>query len=146
MGFFGVALATTFIGEVTLAFATGLATLSGKSFDPFFQGAVVSSSAGGAGVVKSLEGDHVMGSGGMEGKFGCAGAGGVGIGVVVLLVPVPQEIRRAIPVTSTMGSVAPRQAREQEEATLRLIGLTSVNFHTDTSTSRAGGKMKRKLQ
>ena len=77
MGFFGVALATTLSGDVTFALSDGLATLSGKSFDPFFQGAVLSSSAGGAGIVGSADGDHVIGSGGMEGKFGWGGAGGL---------------------------------------------------------------------
>jgi hypothetical protein len=66
MGFLGLALAITFIGDVMLAFPTGLATLNGKSLDPFFQGAVVSSSAGGAGR-GLLWGDHVIGSGGMDG-------------------------------------------------------------------------------
>jgi hypothetical protein len=49
IGFFGVALATTFTGEVTVLFGAGLETLSGKSLAPLFQGAVASSSAGGAG-------------------------------------------------------------------------------------------------
>lgn len=69
MEFVGVALAITLIGEVTVVFVKGLATLNGKSFEPFFQGAVVSSSAGGAGywLEAGSEIGHVMVSGGIEG-------------------------------------------------------------------------------
>lgn len=136
MGFFGVAFATTFNGEVTFAFATGLETVNGKSFDPFFQGAVVSSSAGGAGVVKSLDGDHVIGSGGIDGKLGCAGAEG---GTGFFVVPVPQEIRRAIAVKSTKGSTTPRHARGEQEVTSTLMAQTSIEFPTGTATAATSG-------
>jgi hypothetical protein len=100
IGFFGVAVATTFKGEVTVELAVGLETLRGKSLEPFFQGAVVSSSAGGAGnwLEAGLETGHVICSGGMEGKFGWGGGGG---GVVVLDFeePVPHAIEADIPAT-----------------------------------------------
>jgi hypothetical protein len=100
IGFFGVAVATTFKGEVTVELAVGLETLRGKSLEPFFQGAVVSSSAGGAGnwLEAGLETGHVICSGGMEGKSGWGGGGG---GVVVLDFeePVPHAIEADIPAT-----------------------------------------------
>ncbi|HEV3512533.1 MAG TPA: hypothetical protein VGS05_12575 [Candidatus Sulfotelmatobacter sp.] len=69
IGFFGVADATTFKGEVTVAFDVGLETLRGKSLEPPFHGAVVSSSAGGAGywLAAGLDMGHVIASGGMDG-------------------------------------------------------------------------------
>jgi hypothetical protein len=98
MGFFGVAAATTFRGDVTVEFDVGFETLRGKSLEPFFQGAVVSSSAVGAGsgLEAGLEMGHVMGSGGMEGKFGCGGAGG-GPGMLDFEEPVPHAVQ--IPAT-----------------------------------------------
>jgi hypothetical protein len=69
IGFLGVAEATTFKGEVTEAFATGFETVRGKSLAPFFHGAVVSSSAVGAG--SGLEAGSLIGheivSGGIDG-------------------------------------------------------------------------------
>ena len=61
MGFFGVADATTLIGDVTLAPPVGLVIVSGKSFEPA-GGAV----AAGAGSLLVL-GDQVIGTGGVDG-------------------------------------------------------------------------------
>jgi hypothetical protein len=66
MGFFGVAEATTLMGEVTLAAAVGFETVNGKSFDPFPQAELAGSCAIGAGSVLAL-GDHVIGTGAVEG-------------------------------------------------------------------------------
>jgi hypothetical protein len=66
MGFFGVADATTLMGEVTLAAAVGFETVNGKSFDPVPQDEFPGSCAIGAGSVLVL-GDHVIGTGGVEG-------------------------------------------------------------------------------
>ena len=90
MGFFGFALAITFSGDVTVVFVKGLATLSGKSLEPSFQGALVWSSAGGAG--NWLFGVHVIGSGGIDGKFGCGGALGCFGGGVFDPVLVPHAV------------------------------------------------------
>ena len=53
IGFFGVALATTCMGEVTLALSVGSETVRGKSFEPLGSGGVQldvgGSHAGGAG-------------------------------------------------------------------------------------------------
>src|ERR1700747_3298049 len=94
MGFFGVAVATTFIGDVVVASLMGLATVSGKSFDPLGSGGshveVGGSHAGGAGN-RLVLGDHVIGTGGVDGYDGCAGGGAVvGVVVVVVLEFVPQ--------------------------------------------------------
>ena len=62
MGFCGVADATTDRGDVTVAPSVGLETESGKSFDPAGGGTC----AGGAGNGLD-EGDHVIGTGGVEG-------------------------------------------------------------------------------
>lgn len=62
IGFFGVALATTFMGDVTVALSTGLETVSGKSFEPAGGGTC----AGGAGK-GLLCGDQVIATGGVEG-------------------------------------------------------------------------------
>ena len=74
MGFFGVALATTFMGEVTLDLSTGLETVRGKLLDPLGYGGVQvevgGSHAGGAGSLLVL-GDHVIDTGGVEGYEGC---------------------------------------------------------------------------
>ena len=62
MGFFGVAEATTVIGEVEVVPSVGLEIVRGKSFDPAGGGTC----AGGAG--RGLEdGDHVIGTGGVDG-------------------------------------------------------------------------------
>jgi len=61
IGFFGVADATTLIGDVILDPSVGLEMVSGKSFEPA-GGAV----AGGAGRLLVL-GDHVIGTGGVDG-------------------------------------------------------------------------------
>ena len=66
IGFFGVAEATTLIGEVTLAPAVGLETARGKSFDPLPQSDVPGSCAVGAGN-RLLLGDQVIGTGGVDG-------------------------------------------------------------------------------
>ena len=62
MGFFGVAEATTFSGEVTVAPSVGLEIESGKSLEPAGGGAC----AGGAGS-GLVDGLQVMGTGGVEG-------------------------------------------------------------------------------
>ena len=62
MGFFGVAEAVTLNGELTLEPSNGFATDKGKSFDPAGGG----SWAGGAGR-GLVDGDQVMGTGGVEG-------------------------------------------------------------------------------
>lgn len=134
MGFLGVALATTFIGDVTLALAVGFETLKGKSFDPFFQGAVLSSSAGGAGS-GLLDGDHVMASGGMEGKLGCEGAAGVCLEEFV-----PQELRMESPASSKPHNVTPAHAMRPVDGTGTLIGLTSMNFSHKTGSQGAEEK------
>ena len=64
MGFFGVAEAATLKGEVTLAPSVGLEIVSGKSFEPAGGGVAV-----GAGSLLVL-GDHVIGTGGVDGKEG----------------------------------------------------------------------------
>lgn len=99
MGFFGVADATTVIGEVVVALLMGLETVRGKSFDPLGSGGVQLEvgglHAGGAGNWLVL-GDHVIGTGGVDGYEGCAGGvevvGGIVV-VVVVLEPVPQPAR-----------------------------------------------------
>ncbi|HET9304761.1 MAG TPA: hypothetical protein VFO46_01925 [Candidatus Sulfotelmatobacter sp.] len=100
MGFFGVAVAATLRGEVTVELALGLETLRGKSLEPFFHGAVVWSSAGGAGnwLEAGLEMGHVICSGGMEGKFGCGAAGVDGV-VLDFEEPVPHAMEADMPTT-----------------------------------------------
>jgi hypothetical protein len=66
IGFVGLAEATTFIGEVTLAPAVGLETVRGKSFDPVPQAEVAGSCAMGAGRLLVLA-DHVIATGGVDG-------------------------------------------------------------------------------
>ncbi len=62
MGFLGVAEATTFNGEVAVAPSVGLEIASGKSLEPAGGGTC----AGGAG--SGLDaGDHVIGTGGVDG-------------------------------------------------------------------------------
>jgi hypothetical protein len=75
----GVAEATTVTGDVTVAPSVGLEMVSGKSSDAAGGGV-----AGGAG--SGLDcGDHVIGTGGVEGLLGGVGVGvgcvGVGVGV-----------------------------------------------------------------
>ena len=85
MGFFGVAEATMFSGEVTVDPSVGFETLSGKSLDGVGGGTC----AGGAG--KGLvEGVHVIGTAGANGKFGCGG------GVVVLALLEPHPVHTAV--------------------------------------------------
>jgi len=62
MGFFGVADAVTLKGEVTLEPSSGIATESGKSFDPGGGGTC----AGGAGS-GLVDGDQLIGTGGTDG-------------------------------------------------------------------------------
>ena len=80
--------------------AVGLETVRGKSLEPSFQGAVVSSSAGGAGnwLDAGLEMGHVICSGGMEGKFGCGG-GGADVALLDFVEPVPHAMEAEIPAT-----------------------------------------------
>jgi len=66
MGFFGVADATTWIGDVRVALAVGLEMESGKSFEPVPHSALFGATAAGAGN-GLVEGDHVMGTGGVDG-------------------------------------------------------------------------------
>jgi len=89
MGFFGVAVATTFMGDATLAPSVGLDTVRGKSLEPFGYGGVQGDSAGihagGAGS-ELFEGDQLIGTGGVEGYEGWLGA-------TAILEFVPQEAR-----------------------------------------------------
>ncbi len=62
MGFFGVAEATTVVGEVTVSPSVGFEIESGKSLEPGGGGTC----AGGAGS-GLVEGLHVIGTGGVEG-------------------------------------------------------------------------------
>ena len=62
MGFFGVAEATTVAGDVTVVPSVGLEIVNGKSLEPAGGGTC----AGGAGN-GLVDGDHVMGTGGVEG-------------------------------------------------------------------------------
>lgn len=82
IGFVGLAVATTLIGDVTLDWSAGFETVSGKSFDPPGSGGVQvdvgGSHAGGAGSGLVL-GDHVIGTGGVDGG-GEGGGGGGGEG------------------------------------------------------------------
>lgn len=85
IGFVGVADATTLIGEVRLALAVGFETDNGKSSDPVPQSALEGATAVGAGS-GLVEGDHVMGTGGVAGYCDGDGDGdglGVGVGVIV---------------------------------------------------------------
>jgi len=97
IGFFGVAEATTMAGEVTVAPSDGLEIVSGKSFEAVGGGTC----AGGAGS-GLVCGDHVIGTGGVDGAGDGGGlpVGGVGLlvggGVTVafgVLVPQPASTR-----------------------------------------------------
>jgi hypothetical protein len=97
IGFVGVAEATTLIGDVRVTFADGLETVSGKSLDPLPQPASSGATAVGAGS-GLVEGDHVIGTGGVEGYVGDDGLGvGVGVGVGEMTglgaESVPHEVR-----------------------------------------------------
>src|SRR5437763_10597304 len=95
MGLFGVAVAATCMGEVTLAWSRGSATARGKLFDPFgYGGAHVDcggSHAGGAGSWLVC-GDQVIGTAGVDGYDGCAG-GAAAVAVFELLEPQPTNVR-----------------------------------------------------
>ncbi len=62
IGFFGVALATTFIGDVTVALSVGFETVSGKSLDPAGGGTCAVGAGNGL-----LCGDQIIGTGGVDG-------------------------------------------------------------------------------
>jgi len=64
IGFVGVAVATTFTGDVTVVLASGLETLNGKSSAPPMGGTVVVASGAGKLLV---EGDQFIATGGTEG-------------------------------------------------------------------------------
>jgi hypothetical protein len=66
IGFFGVAEATTLIGEVRLAPSVGFETVKGKSSEPVESGGSCWFWSGGAGRGLVL-GDHVIGNGGVVG-------------------------------------------------------------------------------
>jgi hypothetical protein len=66
IGSVGFADATTLKGEVTLAPAVGLETVSGKSFDPDPQLFAAGSSAVGAGSTLVVE-DQLIGTGAVDG-------------------------------------------------------------------------------
>ncbi|HVI10549.1 MAG TPA: hypothetical protein VND65_19830 [Candidatus Binatia bacterium] len=57
-------MATTFTGEVTVVFASGLETESGKSFAPPIGGTVVVPSGAGSALV---DGDQLIATGGTKG-------------------------------------------------------------------------------
>ena len=69
IGFLGVAEATTLIGDVTLALATGFETVKGKSLDPAPHAVLEGFCAVGAGKALLL-GDQLMGTGGVDGNDG----------------------------------------------------------------------------
>ena len=95
IGFGGVAEATTLKGEVTLAPAAGLDTVSGKSFEPVAQAVVDGSSAVGAGN-RLVLGDQLIVTGGVDGKNGGGDdGGGVGVGGGVMFFEVPPQPARA---------------------------------------------------
>ena len=102
IGLFGVAVATTLIGDVRLAPAVGLETVRGKSFDPVPQSTVDGSCAAGAGKLLVL-GVQLMETGGVEGYEGCVGGGvglgmgvGAGAGDVFESLPQPDKIRLSV--------------------------------------------------
>ena len=102
IGFVGVAEATTCTGDVVVAFSVGVEIFKGKSFEAVGGG----SCAGGAGR-GLVDGDHVMGTGGVEGAPGGGGAGvgagaggGVGLVLPALLTPL-QAVSVATSVTRT---------------------------------------------
>jgi len=88
MGFVGVADATTCNGEVLLIPSVGLVIMSGKSFDP--PGGGTCAGGAGSGLVC---GDHVIGTGGVEGLLG--GEGGGVVPLFMLPLPLPQLVGNA---------------------------------------------------
>jgi len=116
IGFVGAAEATTLIGDVTLAPAAGLETVSGKSFDPVPQSEVEGSSAVGAGSRLPLA-VHVIGTAGVDGYEGVAGVVGV-VGVVVIfeLEPhpvstMPRKIKRKVSASNSKPQSKDKTAR-----------------------------------
>lgn len=133
IGFLGLALATTFKGDVTVEFAVGFETVNGKSFEPFFHGAVLSFSAGGAGTVGSADGVQVMLSGGIDGKLGCEGFVGAGLlFVVFMLAPHPVHIGMAM----VMEPMSSKQVRRPVQR--RRAGDTPIVFQTSSSRLNPG--------
>jgi|SRR5215471_3463145 len=110
MGFFGVAEATTFKGDVRLLPSVGFEIVSGKSFEPAGGGTC----AGGAGSLL-VDGDHVIGTGGVEGYPGCGGV----VPDVVLLLPhaVAKEMTT---VTNTEKSVSFRTLGSGPQGSTRM--------------------------
>src|SRR4030088_2676207 len=109
IGFFGLAEATTMAGEVTVAPSDGLEIVSGKSFEAVGGGTC----AGGAGS-GLVCGDHVIGTGGVDGAGDGGGlpVGGVGLlfggGIIVAfgaLVPQPASTSVTPPKTTTRALV-----------------------------------------
>jgi len=92
IGFFGFAEATTVAGEVTVAPSDGLEIVRGKSFEAAGGGTC----AGGAGSALVC-GDHVIGTGGVDGTVGGGGLPGGVVVVVVFgaLLPQPASTRLA---------------------------------------------------
>jgi hypothetical protein len=133
IGFVGLAEATTFIGEATLAPAVGLETVRGKSSEPVPQADVAGSCAMGAGRLLVLA-DHVTGTGGVEGYEGCdgvlgglGGAGGAVVVVVWLGLPHPACTRlRAIH----------RSVAESNRPLPRIAGTTRIIRTSGKSDSR----------
>jgi hypothetical protein len=95
----GVAVATTLIGEVTLALSVGFDIVKGKSFEPAGGGV-----ASGAGSCLLFPGVHVIATGGVDGYevgvglglgaglglgLGLGAGAGVGVVVVLMLLEVP---------------------------------------------------------
>lgn len=97
IGFFGFAEATIVAGEVTVAPSDGLEIVSGKSFEAVGGG----TSAGGAGS-GLVCGNHVIGTGGVDGTGGGGGfpVGGGGVVVVVFAVPPPQAASTTLDASS----------------------------------------------
>lgn len=126
-----MAEATTCTGDVDVSFSVGLVMVKGKSFEAVGGG----SCAGGAGS-GLVDGDQVIGTGGVEGAPGGVEVGvgvGVGVGVVVpaLLTP-PHAVNVAASDNTTMTQPRRCQTSEHEtgswtaSATAGLISLTSL--------------------
>jgi hypothetical protein len=102
IGFFGFAKATIVAGEVTVAPSDGLEIIKGKSFDAVGGG----TSAGGAGS-GLVCGDHVIGTGGVDGTGDGGGlpVGGGGVVVVVVFgVLLPQPVSTRLHASRTKRS------------------------------------------
>ena len=107
IGFAGEAFATTWTGELTVVLFSGLATSNEKSFEPVNTGgSVVFAGGAGSGLV---EGDHVMGTAGVEGKLGCGGA-------LIELEPDPHPASPAIP----------KRSRKEVGTTINFLFLESL--------------------